>query len=70
MSRVQFALRVADPEGSTAIYSRLFAAEPAKRRPGYASHLGVEAETTGEVAATIIRLAAEGVRSHDERGVR
>jgi catechol 2,3-dioxygenase-like lactoylglutathione lyase family enzyme len=37
MSRVQLALRVADLEGSIAFYSRLFGAEPAKRRPGYAS---------------------------------
>ena len=36
MSRVQLALRVADLEGSIAFYSRLFGAEPAKRRPGYA----------------------------------
>ena len=37
MSRVQLALRVADLEGSIAFYSRLFATEPAKRRPGYAN---------------------------------
>ncbi|MEU4152652.1 ArsI/CadI family heavy metal resistance metalloenzyme [Streptomyces sp. NPDC026659] len=37
MSRVQLALRVADLEGSVAFYSRLFATEPAKRRPGYAN---------------------------------
>ncbi|MGV9341839.1 ArsI/CadI family heavy metal resistance metalloenzyme [Streptomyces sp. NPDC003688] len=37
MSRVQLALRVADLEGSVAFYSRLFAIEPAKRRPGYAN---------------------------------
>jgi len=37
MSRVQLALRVADLEGSIAFYSKLFAAEPAKRRPGYAN---------------------------------
>ena len=37
MSRVQLALRVADLEGSIAFYSRLFGAEPAKRRPGYAN---------------------------------
>ena len=37
MSRVQLALRVADLEGSVAFYSRLFGAEPAKRRPGYAN---------------------------------
>jgi len=37
MSRVQLALRVADLDASIAFYSRLFAAEPAKRRPGYAN---------------------------------
>ncbi|MFI5491640.1 ArsI/CadI family heavy metal resistance metalloenzyme [Actinoplanes sp. NPDC051859] len=37
MSRVQLALRVADLEGSVAFYSKLFDAEPAKRRPGYAN---------------------------------
>jgi catechol 2,3-dioxygenase-like lactoylglutathione lyase family enzyme len=37
MSRVQLALRVADLEGSIAFYSKLFCAQPAKRRPGYAN---------------------------------
>ena len=37
MSRVQLALRVADVDASVAFYSKLFAAEPAKRRPGYAN---------------------------------
>src|ERR1700760_4798564 len=37
MSRVQLALRVADLEGSVAFYAKLFGAEPAKRRPGYAN---------------------------------
>ena len=37
MSRVQLALRVADLEASIAFYSKLFDAEPAKRRPGYAN---------------------------------
>src|SRR6201996_5557362 len=37
MSRVQLALGVADLEGSVAFYSKLFGAEPAKRRPGYAN---------------------------------
>jgi catechol 2,3-dioxygenase-like lactoylglutathione lyase family enzyme len=37
VSRVQLALRVADLEGSVAFYSKLFGAEPAKRRPGYAN---------------------------------
>jgi catechol 2,3-dioxygenase-like lactoylglutathione lyase family enzyme len=37
MSRVQLALRVADLEAAVNFYQRLFAAEPAKRRPGYAN---------------------------------
>jgi catechol 2,3-dioxygenase-like lactoylglutathione lyase family enzyme len=37
MSRVQLALRVGDLEGSVSFYSKLFGAEPAKRRPGYAN---------------------------------
>jgi len=37
MPRVQLALRVADLEGSIAFYSKLFGAEPAKLRPGYAN---------------------------------
>ncbi|TDT97732.1 catechol 2,3-dioxygenase-like lactoylglutathione lyase family enzyme [Streptomyces sp. 846.5] len=37
MSRVQLALNVADLEASVAFYSKLFGAEPAKRRPGYAN---------------------------------
>jgi catechol 2,3-dioxygenase-like lactoylglutathione lyase family enzyme len=37
VSRVQLALRVADLEGSIAFYTKLFGAQPAKRRPGYAN---------------------------------
>jgi catechol 2,3-dioxygenase-like lactoylglutathione lyase family enzyme len=37
MSRVQLALNVDDMEDAVAFYSRLFQAEPAKRRPGYAN---------------------------------
>ena len=37
MSRVQLALRVADLEESITFYSKLFDAQPAKRRPGYAN---------------------------------
>ena len=37
MSRVQLALNVDDIEESIAFYSRLFATEPAKVRPGYAN---------------------------------
>ena len=37
MSRVQLALNVDDVDEAVAFYSRLFGAEPAKRRPGYAN---------------------------------
>jgi catechol 2,3-dioxygenase-like lactoylglutathione lyase family enzyme len=37
MSRVQLALNVADIDEAVAFYARLFATEPAKRRPGYAN---------------------------------
>jgi catechol 2,3-dioxygenase-like lactoylglutathione lyase family enzyme len=37
MSRVQLALNVDDVEEAVAFYSRLFRAEPAKRRAGYAN---------------------------------
>jgi catechol 2,3-dioxygenase-like lactoylglutathione lyase family enzyme len=37
MSRVQLALNVADVDAAVEFYSKLFNAEPAKRRPGYAN---------------------------------
>ena len=37
MSRVQLALNVPDIDDAVAFYSKLFAAAPAKRRPGYAN---------------------------------
>jgi catechol 2,3-dioxygenase-like lactoylglutathione lyase family enzyme len=37
MARVQLALNVSDLEEAVAFYSKLFATEPAKRRPGYAN---------------------------------
>jgi len=37
MSRVQLALNVADIESAVEFYSKLFGAQPAKRRPGYAN---------------------------------
>jgi catechol 2,3-dioxygenase-like lactoylglutathione lyase family enzyme len=37
MSRVQLALNVADIEAAVDFYAKLFGAEPAKRRPGYAN---------------------------------
>jgi catechol 2,3-dioxygenase-like lactoylglutathione lyase family enzyme len=37
VSRVQLALNVTDLDAAVEFYSRLFATEPAKRRPGYAN---------------------------------
>lgn len=37
MSRVQLALNVSDLDEAVTFYSKLFAVEPAKRRPGYAN---------------------------------
>jgi catechol 2,3-dioxygenase-like lactoylglutathione lyase family enzyme len=37
MSRVQLALNVSNLDEAVAFYSKLFQAEPAKRRPGYAN---------------------------------
>ena len=37
MSRVQLALNVSDIDEAVAFYSKLFATEPAKRKPGYAN---------------------------------
>src|ERR1700759_2252269 len=37
MSRVQLALNVVDVDAAVDFYSKLFNAEPAKRRPGYAN---------------------------------
>lgn len=37
MSRVQLALNVGDVDAAVDFYSRLFGAQPAKRRPGYAN---------------------------------
>ena len=42
MARVQLALNVADLEASIGFYSKLFNAEPAKIRPGYANFAIVE----------------------------
>lgn len=42
MARIQLALNVADLEQAIQFYSRLFAAEPAKVRPGYANFAVVD----------------------------
>jgi catechol 2,3-dioxygenase-like lactoylglutathione lyase family enzyme len=92
MARVQLALNVDDLNAAVAFYSKLFATEPTKVRPGYANfavaqpplklvlfeqpgqggtinHLGVEVETTEEVAHAQARLAGEGLATATEDGV-
>jgi catechol 2,3-dioxygenase-like lactoylglutathione lyase family enzyme len=92
MARLQLALNVSDLDAAVDFYSKLFGAEPAKRRPGYANfaiaepplklvlfengepdgklnHLGVEVESTGEVAATQARLSGQGLDTATEDGV-
>ena len=39
MSRVQLALNVSNIDEAVEFYRRLFGAEPAKRRPGYAEYI-------------------------------
>jgi catechol 2,3-dioxygenase-like lactoylglutathione lyase family enzyme len=91
MSRVQLALNVPNIDQAVDFYSKLFATEPNKRKPGYANfaiaepplelvlfekagadsrlnHLGVEVETTDDVAAHQARLTAEGVATVEENG--
>lgn len=42
MSRIQLALNVSDLDSAVEFYSKLFAAAPAKRRPGYANFTVVD----------------------------
>ena len=90
MSRVQLALNVSDLDEAVDFYSKLFATEPAKLRPGYANfaiaepplklvliegdgepgtlnHLGVEVESTDEVAAATAAPHRRRAR-HRDRG--
>jgi catechol 2,3-dioxygenase-like lactoylglutathione lyase family enzyme len=71
MSRVQLALNVSDIEAAVEFYSKLFGAEPAKRRPGYANFAIAEPplklvliEGAGQ-PGTLNHLGVE-VRSPDE----
>ena len=91
MARVQLALNVPDIDEAVGFYSKLFATEPNKRKPGYANfaiadpplklvlfelagadsrlnHLGVEVESTDDVAAHQARLTVEGVETVEENG--
>jgi len=53
VSRVQLALNVDDLEQAVTCYSKLFGAEPAKRKPGYAN---------------FARLSGEGLFTDEEMG--
>jgi len=89
VSRLQLALNVDDLDAAITFYSKLFATQPAKVRPGYANfaiaepplklvliegaapggtlnHLGVEVESTDEVAEAQRRLAASGLATATE----
>ena len=70
MSRVQLALNVTNLEEAIGFYSRLFATEPAKVRPGYANFAVAEPPLKlvlieGEVGGTLNHLGVE-VGSSDE----
>jgi catechol 2,3-dioxygenase-like lactoylglutathione lyase family enzyme len=54
MSRVQLALNVDDLESAIAFYSKLFATEPAKVRPGYANF------AIAEPPLKLVLIAGEG----------
>ena len=71
MSRVQLALNVSDLESAVGFYSKLFNAEPAKRRPGYANFaideppLKLVLVESGQAGGTLNHLGVE-VFSTDE----
>jgi catechol 2,3-dioxygenase-like lactoylglutathione lyase family enzyme len=70
MSRVQLALNVSDIDEAVAFYSKLFATEPAKRRPGYANFAIAEPPLKlvlfeGDTGGTLNHLGVE-VASTDE----
>jgi catechol 2,3-dioxygenase-like lactoylglutathione lyase family enzyme len=74
MSRVQLALNVSDLDAAVDFYSKLFAVEPAKRRPGYANFAVdspplklVLIEGAGEPGVRLNHLGVE-VSSADEVG--
>lgn len=73
MSRVQLALNVSDVDEAVEFYSRLFGAEPAKRRPGYANFAIVDPPLklvliqNGDGAARLNHLGVE-VETTDDVG--
>ena len=70
MSRVQLALNVSDLDAAVAFYSKLFATEPAKLRPGYANFAIAEPPlklvlVEGAIGGTLNHLGVE-VESTDQ----
>ncbi|MFC5800114.1 ArsI/CadI family heavy metal resistance metalloenzyme [Streptomyces formicae] len=65
MSRVQLALRVPDLEASIAFYAKLFGAEPAKLRDGYANFAIAEPP----LKLVLIEGDADGTTHMDHLGV-
>ena len=65
MSRVQLALRVGDLDAAVDFYGRLFGAEPAKRRPGYANF----AIADPPLKLVLLEGAAGAVNSIDHLGI-
>jgi catechol 2,3-dioxygenase-like lactoylglutathione lyase family enzyme len=72
VSRVQLALNVSDIDAAVDFYSKLFATEPAKRRPGYANFAIADPplklvliESTAQAPGTLNHLGVE-VDSTDE----
>jgi catechol 2,3-dioxygenase-like lactoylglutathione lyase family enzyme len=73
VSRVQLALNVPDIDEAVDFYSRLFAVEPAKRRPGYANFAIADPPlklVLFEAADSEVRLNHLGVEVADPAAVR
>jgi catechol 2,3-dioxygenase-like lactoylglutathione lyase family enzyme len=58
MSRVQLALNVSDLDEAVTFYSKLFGAEPAKRRPGYANF------AIADPPLKLVLMESEDARGH------
>lgn len=63
MSRVQLALNVSDMEEAVEFYSKLFATEPAKRKPGYANF------TIADPPLKLVLIEGEGGGTLNHLGV-
>ncbi|HST66205.1 MAG TPA: ArsI/CadI family heavy metal resistance metalloenzyme [Mycobacteriales bacterium] len=62
MGRVQLALNVSNVDAAVAFYSKLFGAEPAKRRPGYANF------AIADPPLKLVLLESEGARESGTAG--